>query len=357
MLKYLLILILSGTVIACNESNTKIKPEHATQEKVSANSSTQEASIPKTDMATLTSGTTASNTQPKSIPKDELSSMHNSDLRFSKEQIIIQTWLDQTIRENKFKVIRIDSDDNGKNRKSEHIHNNNRGASFTLILILPGNDDLNAILMSISRKDDKNFFPDFRERLLFKLCHTMSCPYQHVCVLITNDNGRFSFCGEKTAKLVKKPQLREPGEKENAKRKKVRCHHLSRARTFKRNKVYAQNYGKYIEQFIRNYPDFRDAKCEIITREPGYIEISLTKINGKVIENHKYWENLDLSIVLSGDADNPTIRIIADGSYGAGFKPPDDFKDMDPVYYKDLDKYTQILLTKLVEFLEGGAPK
>jgi len=118
---------------------------------------------------------------------------------------------------------------------------------------------------------------------------------------------------------------------------------------------FTQMLDAKIDQYFRdNYASI--ATVNVIKRGDNFIELSIDKMKGKVINEPQFWERLDIYLVFFQEGNGAMLHVVYDGYFatGIGSKPPPDesYSNMSKQYDRELSLYADITTTALKSYLE-----
>lgn len=80
--------------------------------------------------------------------------------------------------------------------------------------------------------------------------------------------------------------------------------------------------GELVLQFMDEEFRKKGANVKRLNSDSNYAEAIVERMRGEVIEQQKYWERLQVSIIISKKGDAHELRLLLDGQYAAGINQP-----------------------------------
>lgn len=117
--------------------------------------------------------------------------------------------------------------------------------------------------------------------------------------------------------------------------------------------------GDEIIKFLESKYKVEGAVVKKLSSEQNYAEVIIEGLRGKVIEQQKNWERLQVSFIVSANEKGQEVRLLLDGQYAAGLNQPpiSGYSDMEPTYSKALQLYAASLLASLKDHVTTGVLK
>lgn len=109
----------------------------------------------------------------------------------------------------------------------------------------------------------------------------------------------------------------------------------------------------WLKSYLSNQPG---VKVTLQALEDDYAGVDAEGLRRKVILSENYWERLRIDIEIKRDPLRATCHVNGRYAAGRGAQPPDprNYRDFDPDYRADLEKFTNSLLNKLQRDLTEG---
>ena len=101
-----------------------------------------------------------------------------------------------------------------------------------------------------------------------------------------------------------------------------------------------------IKQYLSTRFSQKHASVVVTSVSPNWVALTVGNLRSEVIPDAKYWERLQIMVVLDREQDILRTRLILDGQYASGLRPPSDqgYIDMEPAYTSYLLKYGQAMV-------------
>jgi hypothetical protein len=109
--------------------------------------------------------------------------------------------------------------------------------------------------------------------------------------------------------------------------------------------------------FLKEWFAKRGGLLTVLKRDDNRLLVRVDHLRGEVIRQEKFWEYLNVNLILIMDQNQTKLYLMEDGYYAAGIGarvPPDaSFASMEHDYYSNLAQYTEALATEIEQNLKG----
>ncbi len=104
-----------------------------------------------------------------------------------------------------------------------------------------------------------------------------------------------------------------------------------------------------IKQYLSERYTKKGATVTVTSVSANWLGLTVRRLRSEVIGDKKYWERLQVMVVLEPTKTTLRIHLILDGRYGSGLAPPSEegYSDMEPAYTSYLDEYGKSLVLAL----------